>query len=72
MRKRSKFRICGQRHEGRICEKEPEHFGMHRGQGFVLSVTGAGFAYILVAMRTIRNTESATIRNAMIVLMKAP
>ncbi len=31
---RRKTKICGHRHEGRICEKDPDHFGMHRGQGW--------------------------------------
>jgi hypothetical protein len=45
---------------------------VQRGQGFVVSVTGAGFADIFVTIRTITNTASATIRKAMSVLMNAP
>jgi len=50
-------------------------FGMldvQRGHGLLLSVTGAGFADILLTIRTMTNTASATIRKAMIVLMNAP
>jgi hypothetical protein len=28
-----KTHICGERHRGRICDKDPGHFGQHTGQG---------------------------------------
>jgi len=32
--KRGKTKICGKRDQGRICELDPGHHGMHRGQGW--------------------------------------
>ncbi len=45
---------------------------MHRGHGFELSDGGAGFAYSLLTMRTMKNTHSAMMRNVTIELTNEP
>ena len=57
------------------CGQRVAAFGIaivQRGHGFMLSGAGTGFAYILLTILTIMNTQNAMMMNVTIELMNNP